>query len=350
MITAVTLTRNIARVTIQLERLLLPLWMQGDSETKWKTSQKKEQLATIVETAANLSLAMRKDRSTLYYWPPTFKDEEFELERMECLHMLDLMEKSPYEGKKTPEGYDRAVVRPGLEHQRHAIVRIVCWPGLVSYQQGGGDLAQEELGNENRNDKRAPPDVQQQQKLLAKQRGDGTLTGHEGFRTKVLCKAVVLLQWGRQRLLTKEAGTSAHLEAKKTGDRKYDKDVEGFVELYDLFEEEVARLQSALGKPSHALHISLWQLLPLGWRLFPVVCHALLLHYTPFTADDIAMSRTFATGWVGVLCLITFCMHPDLCTHAELDDSSIVQGQEWQKVQHERKRGGLLLSWTAALK
>ena len=90
----------------------------------------------------------------------------------------------------------------------------------------------------------------------------------------------------------------------------------------DTFHEAVlARLQSALGKPSHALHISLWQLLPLGWRLSPVVCHALLLHYTPFTADDVAMSRTFATGWVGVLCLITFCMHPDLCTHAELDDS-----------------------------
>ena len=62
------------------------------------------------------------------------------------------------------------------------------------------------------------------------------LTGSEGFRTRVLCKSVVHLVWGKQRLLTREAGTAAHLDAMRDGnEQKYEDDRKGYVELYDYF-------------------------------------------------------------------------------------------------------------------
>ena len=65
------------------------------------------------------------------------------------------------------------------------------------------------------------------------------LTGEECFRTRVLCKSVVLLQWGQQRLLTKEAGTSVHIDAMKAknGMEKYPKDDMGHLELWDMYQE-----------------------------------------------------------------------------------------------------------------
>lgn len=250
---------------MQLERLLLPLWKQGSTSASWKMLQMRRQLASIVEFAAHLSQTMRKDRDTVYYWPPTFKDEEFEPGRMECFNMSDMIRESPYD-RKTTKGFERAVLRPGHEHEDAAIVRVVCFPGLVSYQQGGGDLAQQELDDENLREDNAPPDVQQHRKLLARKRGPDALTGNEGFRTKVLCKAVVLLQWGQQRLLTKEAGTSAHLDATGSRSKKYEQDYEGFVELYDLFLEETARWESSL--PQDALMSPHQSWLPNVSRLF----------------------------------------------------------------------------------
>ena len=219
---------------MQLERMLLPLWNQGGSTTTWKNSHKRTELARTVGFAADLSRNMREDRDVIYYWPPTFKDEEFEPARMECFNLYEMIQDSPYD-KKSVNGTDRAILRAGHENESEAIVRVVCFPGLVAYRQGGGDLARQQLAEESHRPDNAPPDVRYQRKRLAN-RGPGELTGNEGFRTKVICKSVVLLQWGKQRLLTKEAGTSAHLDAKRLGKaQKYQDDYEGFVELYDVY-------------------------------------------------------------------------------------------------------------------
>jgi hypothetical protein len=74
---------------------------------------------------------------------------------------------------------------------------------------------------------------------------DGKYTGLEGFRTKTICKAVVNLQWGKQRLLTKEAGTSNYLDAVRDGSSKYKDDVVGWRELWDIFLEQNRRTHAA---------------------------------------------------------------------------------------------------------
>ena len=199
----------------------------------------RKELTAIIESAAHLSQTMRKHRDTVYYWPPTFKDEEFDPDRMECSDLRGMILVSPYDTRETSQGFERPMLREGHDHEDTAVVRVVCFPGLISFQQGGGEIARSEIAMENGRPDNAPPDVQQQRKLLAKRNSQKQLTGDEGFRTRLLCKSIVLLQWGKQRLLTKEAGTSAHLNAKRSNE--YHQDSETHVELYDLFEETLER-------------------------------------------------------------------------------------------------------------
>jgi hypothetical protein len=124
-----------------------------------------------------------------------------------------------------------------MEDKSEAIVRVVCFHGVVAYRQGGGRLAKEQLEEDKRGDGHVPPDV-----MRARERvGEAPLTGHEGIRSKTICKSLVLLQWGKQRLLTKEAGTSAHIDAVRDGNtKKYEDDCLGMVELYDMAQQRWA--------------------------------------------------------------------------------------------------------------
>lgn len=235
----------VVSIAEKLERMMLPLWNLGSTPAGWKRANKPEQLLKIVEDAMEINHTTRKDPGTVYYWPPTFKDEEFEPSRMECLNLKEMIQGSPYD-KHIINGIERAVLQDGREHESEAIVRIVCFPGCVAYQKGGGELAQKELAQEREREGHVPEDVQRQRSMYAN-RGRGPLTGDEGFRTRVLCKSVVLLQWGQQRLLTKEAGTSRHIDAMRSGDgKKYEEDYQGFVELYDLYREKMIMEEQGL--------------------------------------------------------------------------------------------------------
>ncbi|EMC99318.1 hypothetical protein BAUCODRAFT_154961 [Baudoinia panamericana UAMH 10762] len=230
------LTSMKCRLVIQLENLLAPLWLVfvpfpqrlqnsllGDVRRK---------LVAIVSHAVDLSHVMRCTEDIVYFWPPTFKDETFEPARMECLNLANMYRHSPFVKQDSGER-QRPKLRPGSEDQSDAIVRIMCFPGLIAYRKGGGELAQEQLRWERRQTNNAPPDVR-----LVQQTRDGNYSGYEGFRTRVLCKAIVHLQWGKQRLLTREAGTSLYLNAVRDHSSKYEQDYIGFVELYDIFQRK----------------------------------------------------------------------------------------------------------------
>jgi hypothetical protein len=172
--------------------------------------------------------------------------EEFDPDRMECINIGDMITNSPYE-KKIVDGYERSVLREQTENCE-AIVKIVSFPGLVVHRQGGGALAkcllkEEKEADDNQN-ARVPPDVQRARRMAE---GD-KLTGDEGFRTRVICKSVVHLIWGRQRLLTREAGTSAHIDAMRDGKgKKYEDDRKGYIELYEYFLQKNPDAARSLG-------------------------------------------------------------------------------------------------------
>lgn len=153
---------------------------------------------------------------------------------MECINIGDMISNSPFE-KKIIDGHERSVLKEQTEDSE-AIVKIVAFPGLVVHRQGGGALAKRLLTEEKEADDnqhaRLPPDVQRARRMG----GGDKLTGDEGFRTRVLAKSVVHLIWGRQRLLTREAGTSVHIDAVRDGkEKKYEDDRKGYIELYDYF-------------------------------------------------------------------------------------------------------------------
>lgn len=165
---------------------------------------------------------------------------------MECINISAMISDSPYE-KKIVNGHERPVLK-GSPENAEAIVKVVAFPGLVVHRQGGGALAKRLLAEEARDYQhiKAPPDVLRARRMGTD--GDDKLTGDEGFRTRVICKSVVHLIWGRQRLLTKEAGTSAHLDAMRDGrEKKYEDDRKGFVELYDYFLETNPDASRSLG-------------------------------------------------------------------------------------------------------
>ncbi|KAF2170184.1 hypothetical protein M409DRAFT_19787 [Zasmidium cellare ATCC 36951] len=235
-------------MTRRLEKLLAPFY---DGKSKRLHATFPERLHGIVRNAGELSRLMRLAPDVAYYWTSTFKDEEFAPGQMECYNLRDMILKSPYE-KKVVGGMERAVAREGASpDQTEAIVKIVCFPGLDAYRQSGGSLAQEELSKERSRPDNAPPDVQAARKKL-KRNGDD-YDGSEGFRSKTICKNVVYLIWGKQRLLTREAGTSRHIDAVRNGNMdKYTKDYEGFVELYDLAQDKWER-EAVRASPSRGI-------------------------------------------------------------------------------------------------
>ncbi|KAF7186014.1 hypothetical protein HII31_12643, partial [Pseudocercospora fuligena] len=232
----------INKLHLQLSAMLAPFWNEQarvPATPYWKLNK-------LVRKAANFSRIIRQQEDVVYYWPPTFKDEEFEPGRMECYNLNDMISHSPYDKKKIQGNFERAILREGEEHRSEAIVRVVCFPGLVAYRQYGGDLAVEEIKANDRENSYAPEDVRR-----SRMRYGEKLDVNNGFRSRVICKSLVHLQWGKQRLLTREAGTSAHIDAVKSGNmKKYEDDSKNFVELYDLFEKEQGKKTKKAGRGS----------------------------------------------------------------------------------------------------
>ncbi|GAB7366585.1 hypothetical protein MBLNU230_g8571t1 [Neophaeotheca triangularis] len=215
-----------ATLFTQLQHLVMPLFNNRMSSASSHT------LADLVNKSFNLARHLRLQPHSLYHWTSVFKDEEFDPSRMEVLNLEATMKTSPYETTKI-NGINRAVLKKGQEHRDEAIVRVVCLPALSVYRRYGGALSAHELATELERTASHPPDV------LASYSRDRSsahnLTGDEGYRSRPLGLAVVHLQWGKQRLLTKEAGTSAFLAERrlKGFNSKYEKDYEGFTELWN---------------------------------------------------------------------------------------------------------------------
>lgn len=217
-------------MVLRFEKLLAPFYA-GRYELPIPLQQG---LRGIIDVAIDISRLMRLVPNVVYYWTSTFKDEEFQPARMECYNLHEMILDSPYE-MKVVNGFERAVPRQSVTDERkEAIVKIVCFPGLEAFRKSGGALAEEELNRSNNRPDHAPPDVQ-----AARKRNGEKYKATDGYRSKTICKNIVYLIWGKQRLLTREAGTSRHIDAVRSGDMsRYTKDYEGFVELYDLAKQK----------------------------------------------------------------------------------------------------------------
>ncbi|KAM3425513.1 hypothetical protein BST61_g7460 [Cercospora zeina] len=230
-IRAEVLAQDVSRIKHQLVKMLQPFWSGGDEfgrSVDGMGTKDIKSLGDIIKHAASIAHLIRRAPDVVYYWAPTFKDEEFEPASMEALNLATMIRTSPYDKVTDNKGYQRAVLREQNE-KSEAIVRVIVFPAIVAYRQYGGCLAAAEIKVEKEGSKRLPPDV--------RDRRGQPITPKQGFRSKLISKSVVHLQWGKQMLLTKEAGTAAHLDAVRDGQTdKYSSDSAGHVELHELYE------------------------------------------------------------------------------------------------------------------
>ena len=117
---------------------------------------------------------------------------------MESLNLRSMISESPYDKEKNLKGIEEAVLREGQEDRRQAIVHIVCFPGLVSYRQGGDELADQELADEEEERMvresrvKIPADVKRHRQLLQSQ--EQKPSREDGYRTRLISKSVVWLE------------------------------------------------------------------------------------------------------------------------------------------------------------
>lgn len=237
-----TFNNTLARLTLQLETLLNPLWSLSPDRSQTYLAMRPA-IIQILTKAMILSRYLHASRNAVYTFTTSFKDETFDPARQECYNLEAMMRNSPYD-RDTSRGYTVAVLRAGMEDRSEAITQITCFPGLVKYEKGGGDLAAQRLADEHHADEermtRLPADVQAHHRRTHVAGRFSEPTVNSGFRTRTICKSVVYLQWSRKRLLTEEAGTSVHIDAMagrngRTMER-YEKDCAKYVELDDLFQ------------------------------------------------------------------------------------------------------------------
>ncbi|KAI8933661.1 hypothetical protein NX059_009382 [Plenodomus lindquistii] len=141
-------------------------------------------LFKIVTHAGILSLLLRQDKRTVYYFEPLFKEDEFNPTRMECYNYLEMRQRHP----RTPvaklskeERARRAELTDG-EKQRalsdRPLTQITIMPGLRAYRLGGWEKQSSTAEN---------PEY------------EVSSYENEGIRSQKLTDGWVYCRWGRAR-------------------------------------------------------------------------------------------------------------------------------------------------------
>ncbi|PSN67140.1 hypothetical protein BS50DRAFT_667411 [Corynespora cassiicola Philippines] len=184
-----------------------------------------DSIHSIVVTAGILSLTMRADPSTVYYFSPVFKELEFDSNYMECFNKDEMKETNPRSRTEWPMGTASA------EKQRarldEPLVQITIMDGLTAYRQGGWETVDSPAlyGKEER------------------EYEDGM--ADQGIRSRLLTHQWAYCRWGRPR---KFEGAANADDPKTHGDQWNG----GFIEFSDMggVPKAASKKVEGLGKKS----------------------------------------------------------------------------------------------------
>jgi hypothetical protein len=136
------------------------------------------ELYKIVTRAGILSLLMRADPHTVYYFTPVFKEDRYQSKFMECFNRAEMEQTHPRE-RKSPSSWTDA------EKQRakgdEALNQITLMDGVTAYRRGGWETAESTIDNPKYEDKNE----------------------NKGIRSRVLSHSWVYCRWGRARKFEK---------------------------------------------------------------------------------------------------------------------------------------------------
>jgi hypothetical protein len=143
-------------------------------------------LLKIVTHAGILSLLMRIDEHTVYYFEPVFKEDTFTSERMECFNFKDMQQRNPRTADDEPalevkEKQRRA--KSSEEEKKRAksdepLTQITIMDGVTAYRLGGWESATSTNTN-----------IKYEKFQYRKQ----------GIRARILTHGWVYCRWGRAR-------------------------------------------------------------------------------------------------------------------------------------------------------
>lgn len=186
-----------AEMTAKIFKLVAPLY-KVDRKVSLVAKAKRllRPIHAIVKSASQLNRSARHDPNTIWQWTEIWKDSRFDPSTTECTNLVEVFETTSYKASEN----GTYAVREGREDWPDPIVRMVVFPGLVVWKKhtaGSGSI------------------------------GD--------VATRIM-KNVALVEWARQRRLTKIAGTSEHREVLAGGNtQQFDEDEKGVVELWELW-------------------------------------------------------------------------------------------------------------------
>ncbi|KAJ9646371.1 hypothetical protein H2199_002420 [Coniosporium tulheliwenetii] len=139
-------------LVLQLEQLLLSILMLDqklvDKRGRWKDAGTPTNFRThlyrIVTTTALVSIKMRRDWYTIYHFQPSFKDDSFNRETMDCYNRQTMMKKNPHQQEYDPaNGFTDEWLN---EHAKDvALTRICCFDACVAYRRGAAGKTEEDL-------------------------------------------------------------------------------------------------------------------------------------------------------------------------------------------------------------
>jgi hypothetical protein len=187
-------------------------------------------LHSIVTQAGLLSLIMRADPHTVYYFEPVFKEDTFTAKRMECFNFQQMQQRNmrtpDTEARlSTREKARRALIpKAELERSRNdePLTQITIMHGITAYRLGGWEDARSTLDN-----------------VVYEKAEYENL----GIRSRILTHAWVYCRWGRARRFKDgkpDDVAAVHGAAWKGGFKEFT-DVEGVVDW--LAEERKEKME-----------------------------------------------------------------------------------------------------------
>jgi hypothetical protein len=139
-------------------------------------------LYEIVSTAGVLSLLMRADEHTVYYFVPNFKEDTFTSKHMECFNRIAMQDTHPRNRKTWPEG--TTTKEKNRASGDDALTQITLMDGVTAYRQGGWETGISTPMNP---------------KWSTKGGGENS-----GIRCRILTHGWVYCRWGRARKFGKD--------------------------------------------------------------------------------------------------------------------------------------------------
>ncbi|KAF2820539.1 hypothetical protein CC86DRAFT_449204 [Ophiobolus disseminans] len=194
------------------------------------------QLADIVALAGLLSLSMRLDPHTVYYFEPVFKEDTLTAKRMECFNHKNMAQRNPRipDDEPRPDKEERVRRAKLSEDEKkrskldEPLTQITIMDGVTAYRLGGWEAPESTIG-----------DVVYEKYDFA----------NKGVRSRILTHGWVYCRWGRARRFKEGKPAdmpAAHGEAWKGGGFKEFTDCEGVVDWLGSARVEEEDLQEQL--------------------------------------------------------------------------------------------------------